>query len=96
MPEGVLFGMKGSKFSIISKIVLSGHDLDARGSAQRLGVAVREPDSGLGEFIKMRRLIGEAAVAAQALVAEVIGHYQNDVGFLPLRMLYERERGQTQ
>jgi len=44
----------------------------------------------------MRRSVREAAVAAQALIAEVIGHDENDVWLLSLELFLKGKRRKSQ
>ena len=70
-----------SKIDVVPDIVDPGHELHARGRAERLHEAALEAHPARGEAIDIRRAVGGAAVGADALVAEIVDEDQNDIRF---------------
>lgn len=70
-----------SKICVVAEVILTGHNFNSRRRTERLRIAVFEPHTLLGQTIENRRLIRCAAVTAETLIADVIGHNQNDIGF---------------
>lgn len=60
-------------------VVLAGHDLQAGGSAKRLGIGVGEAESGFGQLIDVGRLVVRAPVASETFDPNVIGHDEDDI-----------------
>ena len=60
--------------------IATGHQLRARGAAERRGVETREPNPLGREAVDVRRLNGGRTVAAEIAVALVVGEDDDDVG----------------
>ena len=70
-----------TKFDVVSNIVDAGHQLRARGRAERLHMTVLKAHPRRGEPIEVRRLIGFATVRRHGFVPKIIRHDENDIGF---------------
>ena len=77
--ERLLIGVKDAEVLPVTVVVLTGHEFDTCGSAQRLGVGSGEADPGGCHLVKMRSSVGSAPVASQALDSDIISHDQQDV-----------------
>ena len=62
MCERRLLAIQLSEFDVVALVRLSGHQLDAGGSADRLRVAMLEPQSRRSQCVDVRRLVIKAAV----------------------------------
>lgn len=82
MPKSGLVSVEYREAGIVPDIRNAGHDLDATWRTQRLRIAMLETHPVLCESINVWRLVLLAAIAAIALVSDVIGHDQNDVWLL--------------
>lgn len=80
--EGFLLGMEVAEVGVVSEVVFSGHEFDAGGGADGGGVAVVEADALGSEGIEVGRFIVFGTVAGEAFPRDVIGHDEDDVGFL--------------
>ncbi len=85
VPERLLLRVEDAPAVVAAEAVPPGHDQQARRRAQRRAVGVLEARPPGGELVQDRRPVRRAPVAAEALVAQVVGHDQQDVGPLPLR-----------
>ena len=79
MSERLLLRGQDAEGLPVAEVVLPRHELEPRRGAQRLRIAVREPDPGPGEIVEDGRAVRRPAVTAQTLVAQVIGQNQDDV-----------------
>ena len=82
MGEGGLIPFQHAELHIVAHVGHASHDLDPRGRAQRLGVAVLKANACLRQFVEMRCLVGSATVGIDAFVTHVICHDEDDVGFV--------------
>ena len=60
-------------------IIDSGHDLNARRRADRLGIAVGEADPVLSHAVEVWGAIGLTAIGSDAFEAHVVSHNEDDV-----------------
>jgi len=65
---------------------LSGHDLCPGRGADGVGKTVGETDASLGQFVQVGRLAGFAAVGGQGFVTHVVGHDEDDVRLIILKL----------
>lgn len=65
---------------VVAVVVLTGHQLHARGRTQRLGVHIGEEQAVAGQRIDRVRVVGDAAHAAETFGADVVRQKQHDVG----------------
>ena len=79
VPDGSLIPVEHGEGRVVPRIGQTGHQLDAAGRAERLRVAVVEPHPAVGHPVDVRRAVLLAAVAAEALVADIVGHDEDDV-----------------
>lgn len=79
MSESRLCAHERAEVQVIAHIVFARHELHAGGRAQWLRMTVFKAHARGGETIEMRRLIRFAPILGHALVAEVIGHDENDI-----------------
>ena len=80
--EGFFFGVEVAEVSVVSEVILPGHDLDAGGRADRSGVAVIETDTVFSESVEMWCFVILSTVAGEALPRDVVGHDEDDVWLL--------------
>jgi hypothetical protein len=80
MAKSSLASVQEAKANIISNIIDPGHQLNARGSAKWLRIAVFEPHSIRGQAIYYWSPVRTASIGPNGFVAQVIGHDQNDIG----------------
>jgi hypothetical protein len=79
---------------------LAGDEVRATRCAACLGVVVREQHPFFGDLVEVRRLPGHHApvIGADVPHADIVAHYDDDVGFLVLRLQgsdYTDKRGRT-
>ena len=77
--EGPLTWDQRPEVRIVSNVALARHNGHPAGGAQRRRVAVSELDARVGQLVEPRSLVLLAAVGAEALVTNVIGHDQHDI-----------------
>ncbi len=74
MTKGIGFGIKQAESNVVSVVVNAGHDLDAAGSADRLGVAVLKSNLSRSELIEGRGWdLGFSVVGGQVTETEIVG-----------------------
>ena len=66
---------------VVSKVVLSGHDLHTRRGANRCRIAVGKPYPLFCHLVDVGRFIVFTAVATERFPAHVVSHNQNDIGW---------------
>ena len=87
--ERHLASLELAEADVVAHVVLAGHHLHPRRRAERLHVRVGEARAARRERVQVGRLVAAAAVAGQALVAEVVGEDHDDVR-PPLRAEHSR------
>ena len=93
--EGNFFRRDMSPVFVVSKAVSAGHNLYARRRADWRAITVGEANPSFGKPVEVGSFIRCPPVAAEHFAADVIGHYENDVGPLGRHIVSEpvREAG---
>ena len=73
-PEGLLFGVKFPKNSVVSNVVPPGHDFDTTRGTNGFGVAEVKLDASFGKFIEAGCFEMGAAIATNVIVGDVVRH----------------------
>ena len=81
MAESGLRFVERAEVHIVPHVRHASHQLGARRRAIRLGIAVLKAHALARQSVQIRRAIRLAAIGPDALVAEVIGEDDDDVGF---------------
>ena len=80
LADRLLAAVEDREGRVVADVREAGHQLDPTGSAQRLRVTVAKSQALPGKPVNVRRLVLPAAVAPEALVADIVGHNQDHVG----------------
>lgn len=78
--KGFFLRVEVSEVSVVSEVVLPGHDLDAGGGANGGSVTVVEADPFGGERVDVGSFVIFGTIAAEAFPADIISHDEDDVG----------------
>ena len=92
MPDGLGLRIHRAEIGPVTVVVSAGHQLDSCVGAERLGVGVAELNALCREPVNRWSAIARAAVGADALYADVVGHDQHNVWTIRRR----RQRGRSQ
>ena len=83
MAEGGLRFVERAEVHVIPHVRHAGQQLHARRRAIRLGVTVLEAHALARQPVQVRSPIGLAAIGPDALVTQIVGEDEDDVGFAP-------------
>ena len=79
--DRVLIRKQGPEVGVIPHVAHPGHQGNPARSAKRSRVAVGEADSAVGQPVDPRGRVLTAPVRPEALVTDIVGHDQHDVGW---------------
>ena len=98
MAEGVFVVVHISEANVVAIVVDTRHKLHARRAAQRHGMHVLVKNAPLGQRVDVGRMVSRAAIAAETLLADVVGKVKHNVGtglFGLLAATGERQQPET-
>jgi hypothetical protein len=80
--EGFFLGVEVAEVGVVSEVVFPGHELDPGSRADGGGITVLKTNAIFGEGIEVGRFVVFSAVTGKTFPRDIIGHDENDVGFL--------------